>query len=86
MIQQTSLDSYFNLAHEVIVERQAQVLKAIKTMGVSTNSMICSFTGLPINVITPRCFELRQMGLVVQNKIDICKITGRKAIYWRALG
>ena len=38
---------------------------------------------LPINTITPRIFELRQKGLVVEHEKRKCTITGHPAIAWR---
>lgn len=82
MIQQTSLESYFKVKKE-LGERQLQVLNCLHDLKEATNLMIAETLSLPINTITPRVFELRQEGLVVESYRDVCPISKRKAIFWR---
>jgi hypothetical protein len=39
----------------------------------------------PINTITPRVFELRQIGLVEEVGKRKCRVTDRTAIAWKAV-
>lgn len=81
--QQTSLDSFWHLSERQLGERQRQVLVALAALQKGTNTMISRQSGIPINIITARIFELRQEGKVIEAKRDFCKITKRRAIYWR---
>lgn len=63
-------------------ERQKVVLKAIQSLQPCSNLEISKFLGIPINSITPRCQELREKGLVIYYKKDICKYTNRLVYYW----
>jgi hypothetical protein len=81
--QQTSLDAYSSLSYKELGERQRQVYLALLAMGEATNKMIEKRSGIPINVVTPRIFELRQQGLVIESYRDFCPISKRKAIFWR---
>jgi len=77
------------LAYEEVLnslgKRQIQVLKALGKLRSATNMMIAGFLGWSINRVTPRVFELRKKRLIRQDKIGLCKITNRTAIYWRFL-
>ena len=81
-IQQTSLEAYINIAKE-LGQRQLQVYRILCKIQPATNCMLSQACMLPINQVTPRIHELRQMGLVTEEKKANCKITGRTAIYWR---
>ena len=70
-VRATSLLSYY------------EVLKCLSTFESATNMMLARRLHLDINRIVPRIFELRKMLMVKEHKTDICKITGRKAIYWK---
>jgi len=48
-----------------------------------TNSEIGYILGIPINRITGRVFELREMNLIKDNGIRICNITKHKCHYWK---
>lgn len=84
--QQTSLQSY-SQEQKVLGERQLQVLTTLKSFPnhEATNTMISVRSGLPINVVTPRIYELRQKRRVKESYTDTCPITNRKAIFWRAI-
>ena len=81
-LQQTSLDAYFEVTR-TLGERHLQVLNCLNELKEATNLMIAQSLSLPINSITPRVFELRQRGLVVESYRDTCPISKRKAIFWR---
>ena len=81
MIQSTS-----RLAYDSIVEslgaRQSDVYGAIKRFGEICNLQIAHELRLPINSITPRVKELRELGLV-EEAAKRKSATGRTAIYWK---
>lgn len=82
MIQQTSLDAYSEVQSNM-GDRQRQVYIALQRLVEATNKMISEDSGIPINCVTARIFELRQQGLVVESYTDKCPITNRKAIFWK---
>lgn len=81
-VQQTSLNSYWEVIPD-LGERQMQVYACLQALGRATNLMIAKHAGLEINVVTPRIHELRSYGLVQEAFVDACKVSKRKAIYWR---
>lgn len=80
-VQETSKKAYKELKD--LGERQKQVYNAIKTLQYCTNTMIAKVLKLPINSITPRTKELREMSFVIESHKSWCPITKRKAIYWK---
>ena len=81
-VRATSLLAYQEVLQN-LGERQLQILKCLSTFDSATNMMLARRLHLDINRIVPRIFELRKMLMVIEDKIDDCKITGRKAIYWK---
>lgn len=81
-MQPTSLSAYRDV-QPYLGERQALVLGALE--GEMTNSEIARAVNLPINVVTPRVFELRARGLVENAGKRACTITGRTALTWRKI-
>lgn len=77
----TSLLAYTDIKEE-LGARQKAILDVITYLGSCTNSEISKFSGLPINVVTPRVFELREKGCVILNCKRECKQTGRLAMAW----
>ena len=77
----TSLLAYTDIKAE-LGSRQKAILDVITYLGTCTNSEISKFSGLPINVVTPRVFELREKKCVVLNSKRECKVTGRLAMAW----
>jgi hypothetical protein len=73
----------FQSVLETIGTRQLQVLKTIREIEPCSNLEISKHLGLPINSCVPRCLELRKMGIVVMDRVDLCKYTGRRVTYWR---
>ena len=82
MIQQTSIDAYIQAVRPNLNTKQQDVYMALKNLKVACNQDISEFMDLPINNITPRCLELRQKGLVVENHRDRHPETRRTVIYW----
>ena len=85
MIRETSKEA-FEEVKENLGERQLLVLNALRKIQPATNSMIAQYLNKPINTITPRVHELRnQKKLVTYAYTEICPVTKRKAMFWRAL-
>ena len=82
MIQDTSVEALVQLIPK-LGERQREVLYVLRANKDMTNSEIGSILGRPINTITPRVFELREAGLVMESRKRTCGITGRNAIAWK---
>jgi len=82
-VQKTSLEAYEEIK-STLGDRQTQVLKLLESIDRPlTNSEIAQQLGWSINRITPRVFELREKGLVEEDKKKPCPITGRNALTWR---
>lgn len=64
LTSQTKLNSFFQLGENYLGGRRKQVLDAIDKMVDPNNREIALFLELPINCITGRVKELRDMGLV----------------------
>lgn len=83
MIQQTSLNAWQQIQEHLGRQREI-VLTYLKILGEANNKMISAGTNLPINVVTARMNELRQMRIVVYAKTDVCPYTKKHTMFWRA--
>ena len=90
-VRATSLLGYCEVL-EHLGESQLEVLRCLDSFSSSaifggdvsaTNLMVARKLDWDINRVTPRMNELVKMRLVVEDKTDNCKVTGRQAIYWR---
>lgn len=80
-VQITSIISYLaNL--EKIGKRQKECLIALKKIQPANNLMISYFTGLPINQVTGRIYELRKKGLVRLNHVGSCPISHEQTRFY----
>ena len=82
MIQETSLESFMQILPE-LGDRQQQVLDCIRNHISVSNREISSILGLPINSVTPRVKELRDLGFVVCCDIKKDEVTNRNVMCWR---
>ena len=82
MIRQTSLLAYHSLG-DTIGQRQAQVLEALEEIAPANNRQVSAHSRIPINVVTPRMFELVHKGKVEEAYRDMDSVTGRRTIFWR---
>ena len=80
-VQPTSIES-FKLLQESIHPHQKIVLKALTELGRASNKQISNALGWPINTITPRVKELRDMGLVDYASEQYDSKTQRHEIVW----
>ncbi|HLY40453.1 MAG TPA: hypothetical protein VKR52_04525 [Terracidiphilus sp.] len=83
MIQDTSLFAY-SVATQNLGAKQKQVLDALRFFPDATNAELAANLGWPVNRITPRCLELRRIGLIIEVGKRRCKVTGSTAHAWRA--
>ena len=83
MIQDTSLLAYYGEIIEKMAEKHRKVMSYMLEKDEQTNCELANRLGWPINTVTPRVFELRAAGHVVECCRRECGITGRKAICWK---
>lgn len=83
MIQDTSLHAYA-LATQHLGAKQKTVLDALRFFPDATNAELATYLQWPVNRITPRVFELRKVGLILESGRRPCKATGGSAHAWRA--
>lgn len=83
-IQETSREAYEQIKPE-LGNRQMEIYEYLKHFGPANNTMIAASLKRPINSITPRTFELRNLCLVGVSHIDRCPKTGRRVIWWKCL-
>jgi len=82
MIQPTSLEAFESIQPSLNV-RQQQIYDTIKNYPSISNLSISRILGLPINCVTPRVKELRDLGLVVFNDVKKDRVTGRRCMCWK---
>ena len=82
MMQQTSLEAYDKIQHE-LSGRRLEVYNSLKRLEVANNTTLALDLRWSINRVTPRINELRKIGLVVKDSIRICPFTKMKTIYWK---
>jgi DNA-binding Lrp family transcriptional regulator len=80
--QITSVLSYYQVLNE-LGKRQREVYRILREKKSASNFMIAKELNLPINSITPRVKELRDKGVVLQHKKDMCPETQKLVIYWK---
>jgi hypothetical protein len=83
MIQDTSLWAYA-CATQDLGKKQKEVFDALRFFPDATNAELAARLGWPVNRITPRCLELRKMGLILDAGKRTCKVTGSTAHCWKA--
>jgi hypothetical protein len=83
MIQDTSLFAY-SVATQNLGAKQKEVLDALRFYPDATNAELAAYLKWPVNRITPRCLELRKMGLILEAGKRQCKVTGGTAHCWKA--
>jgi hypothetical protein len=78
MIQDTLLWAYAQ-ATQNLGAKQKEVLGALRFFPDATNAEIAAYLRWPVNRITPRCLELRKMGLILDAGKRRCNVTGSTA-------
>jgi len=85
-VQETSLSAYADIKPE-LPDRQRQVFDCIRNHDTPmTNTEISNITGIPINAVVPRVFELRQLGMITFAGKRPCGITGKLCMTWKPAG
>jgi len=80
-VQQTSIEAYDLIVGD-LGKRQIQVYDIIERYFNCCNQDIADILGIPINCVTPRVKELRDMGFIMQHGIKINKL-GRRVMTWK---
>lgn len=83
-ISPNSMLAYLDVL-ENLGERQEQVYKAIRDLKSVNNKMIAAHLNLEINTVVPRVFELREFGIVKEDKKDLCPYTKKLTSYWKVV-
>jgi len=84
MIQWTSLDS-FNEIKVHLGDLQQQVYDVLEEHPNSSNHDLSRLMGKPINCITPRVKELRDLGLIVNCGFKKDDVTFRNVLIWKVI-
>jgi len=85
-VRDTSLHTYRLEVEPTLGERQKAVYDLLVSAGENlTNSEIASRLNWPINTVTPRIFELRKVGKVMDDGKRECRVTGRTCYAWRVV-
>lgn len=81
-IKITSLKAYADVL-ETLGERQMLVYRKLRELKHASNFKLSKELNLPINRIVPRIKELRDLGVVMQYKKEICPETNKLVIIWK---
>ena len=82
-IRTTSLEAYTELLY-TLGEKQQTILHTIKKYPNTSNHDIARILQWEINTVTPRVYELREMGYVLENGEKTDRLTGRRCMRWIA--
>lgn len=84
MVQSTSVAAYYERVRPKLGEKQAAVIRTMRHSDKDwSNNELARSLGWPINTVTPRVKELREMGLVTLSRKRKCGITGLLVNAWR---
>ena len=85
-VRSTSRRAYFTEVHPKLNEKQTQVYVALQMASRACNNQeISEYLGWPINSVTPRVQELRELGKVEEAFRAVYPKTNRKVIYWQPI-
>ena len=83
-MRRTSREAFQEIRDDgTLGERQRLALEIIRRHGPMTGNELCHQARSP--GLWKRCSELEKLGLVREDGSRPCRITGRKAILWRAV-
>jgi hypothetical protein len=82
-VQRTSIGTFHSEVKPTLGDRQEVVYDAMQHRESFTNSELAAFLNWPINTITPRVKELREIGLVELAGRRRCRVTGMEVNAWR---
>ena len=84
MIQKTSLEA-FDILKPNLGDMQRTIYELLKVYPDCSNLDISLLAHKPINCITPRVFELRNMGLVICSGYKQDPFTNKKVMTWQTV-
>lgn len=74
----TSIETYHDIRDDgTLGKRQAEVLAAVQPGLDYSLQELCRLTGLPVNVVSGRCHELRELGRLEPADVRPCSLTQR---------
>jgi len=83
-VRATSRAAYFNDVQPKLGQKQHQVLMTLQmSKRPVCNQELADYLEWPINSLTPRVQELREMGKVEEAFRAVYPKTNRKVIYWK---
>jgi len=82
MITETSKEAYQGILPEIGI-KQKLVLDCFKTLNMANNKMVSMYLKLPINSVTGRTNELRDMKLLTFSHEAPCPWTNKNTQYWK---
>lgn len=90
-VQETSKEAFkHGMDSGLIKGLTSEIFAIILEYGPLTQAMgherYCSLISKrTLRSVCPRFSELKDMGVIEQDRVDECQITGRKAIYWKVV-
>jgi len=81
-VSATSLRAYKEI-YDKLGDKQKEVYQMLKNLDSANNAILSRKLNWAINRVTPRVLELREAGLVIQDSIRPCPITGKLTCFWR---
>lgn len=89
----TSLAAYSDVDEDDKKKQYWRILHAVNEFGEMSNSEICRFTGIKINMVTPRVYEMRGLDkntkrfhdgpVLVQARKRKCMVTNKEVNTWK---
>ena len=85
MVNQTSIQAYKEL-NDNTSDRQRLVLNAFRTLEIANNKMISEYLSLPINCITGRYNELKDLKFLTFSHKALCPYTSKMTEFFKLTG
>jgi hypothetical protein len=84
-VQPTSVEAFRAFTPGMLAERQRMVLKVLEELGKASNKQLSRVLGWPINCVTPRVKELRELALVDYAGEQFDQKTQRHEMIWETV-
>lgn len=85
-VRATSRQAFFTDVRPKLGQKQREVYQALLVSKRPVcNQELADYLGWPINAVTPRCQELRELGKVKEACRAVYPKTNRRVIYWKAI-
>jgi len=84
-VQDTSIEAYESIKYKLgsVQRRVLDVFYENPNIKDWTNMELARALGWDINRVTPRVFELRELGVLTESRRRFCAVTHRRSIAWR---